>query len=90
MPFPRAFYRAVANLSRPRPLGEDAVPPRVEIDLIDLDFDQPEEALEALRRVVAEAREGEQLVLLRKGPAKDAEAAFRPQPKTTRKSGFVV
>jgi hypothetical protein len=66
MPFPRAFYRAVTNLSRPRPLSEEPAQPRVEIDLADLDFDHPEQALEALRRVAAEAREGEQLVLVRK------------------------
>jgi len=138
MPFPRAFYRAVANLSRPRPQGEGSdanvednklslaeaqdapgaapvaelgllpagvegedsgshrveitlapidshgeagAPQRVEIDLIDLDFNRPEDALEALRRVVAEAREGEQLVLLRKAPAKRAKS-----PRRTRKS----
>lgn len=96
MPFPRAFYRAVANLSRSHPKGDDGAghsteigyadyraaadlsgshpesgegaPQPVEIDLADLDFDRPEEALEALRRVVNQAKQGEQLVLLRKGP----------------------
>jgi hypothetical protein len=61
--------------------GEAGAPQRVEIDLIDLDFNRPEDALEALRRVVAEAREGEQLVLLRKAPAKRAKS-----PRRTRKS----
>jgi hypothetical protein len=85
MPFPRAFYRAVANLSRPRPEGEESAPHRVEIDLIDLDFDRPEEALEALRRVVAEAKEGEQLVLLRKSNATGSETPRRGR-KGTRES----
>ena len=89
MPFPRAFYRAVANLSRPRPQGEEMAPRRVEIDLVDLDFDQPEEALEALRRVVAEAKEGEQLVLLRKGPATRVETSRRSR-KTARGSDAAV
>jgi len=80
MPFPRAFYRAVANLSRPRVQGEDSEAPSVEIDVADLDFDRPEEALEALRRVVAEAGKGEQLVLLRKAPV--MEDAFRRIPAT--------
>jgi hypothetical protein len=82
MSFPRAFYRAVANLSRPRPQGEESAAPHVEIDVADLDFDRPEEALEALRRVVAEAREGEQLVLVRTGPAPVGKTS-RANPKAT-------
>jgi hypothetical protein len=40
----------------------------MQINFADLDLDQPEEALAALRRVVAEAGKGEQLVLSPKAP----------------------
>jgi hypothetical protein len=62
MPFPRAFYRTVTQLSRSRSQS------RIEVDLADLDFDRPDQAFEALRRMVAEARTGEQLVPAPKSP----------------------
>ena len=68
MPFPRAFYRAVTTLSRPSSRDPDSAARRMEIRLGDLDLDQPEEAFAALRRAVAEARVGEQLVLAPKAP----------------------
>jgi hypothetical protein len=81
MPFPRGFYRAVTSLSQSRSEGDERaaisrVRPesdgravrRVASDFDDLDLDHPEEALAALRRVVAEARAGEQLTPLRKSP----------------------
>jgi len=112
MPFPRAFYRAVVNLSRPRPQADteapvqveseladhlSAAPPplkaraaqAVEIDLADLDFDRPEQALEALRRVVAESGKGEQLVLLRTDSAKKPKS-YRRRAKTAPESEIGV
>jgi hypothetical protein len=66
MPYPRAFYRTVTTLSRPQ--GFDSAARRIEVDLADLDFGRPEEALEALRRVVAQARNGERLSPAPKAP----------------------
>jgi hypothetical protein len=62
MPFPRAFYRTVTQLSRSRSQTG------IEVDLADLDFDRPDQAFEALRRMVAEAGRGEQLVPAPKSP----------------------
>jgi hypothetical protein len=89
MPFPRAFYRAVANLSRPRPQAEVVAQPAVEIDLVDLDFDRPEEALEALRRVAANAREGERLVLVRTAPVVKPQTSRRSR-KAARQASVAV
>lgn len=68
MSYPRAFYRAVTTLSPSRPRGSDGAGRRIEVNLADLDLGRPEEALAALRRVVAEARKGEQLVPAPKAP----------------------
>jgi hypothetical protein len=68
MPYPRSFYRTVATLSRPRPQMAEAAPKRLELVQKDFDLDRPEEAFAALRRLVAQSRQGEQLTPVRKGP----------------------
>ena len=65
MPFSKVFRRAAPLVTRPQ--SGEIVMRRSELAYADLDLDRPEQALEALRRYVANAQRGEQLVPIPQG-----------------------